>query len=194
MRAVEPPVAQGIRHPGSQPWALAAQRRSSSTPRGSSTQWATARALEAPCGKEWSAKQEKKPPTKPGWAEPRTTAQSSCSVNHPGHNAEQGTWGSRTRKHREAVVDGLRMEVCGKQKQSNDPRNNQHSPSTPTTGLHERGKDTSRSTGRSGRQEAATRHNMRRDELVTVQGPVKKKQPDGMSHRGGGRVDQGKAE
>ena len=24
------------------------------------------------------------------------------SINHPGHHAEQGTWGSRTRKHREA--------------------------------------------------------------------------------------------
>ena len=26
------------------------------------------------------------------------------------------------------VVDGLRTEVCGQQKQSNDPRNNQHNP------------------------------------------------------------------
>ena len=59
-----------------------------------------------------------------------------------------------------------------------------HSPGTPTTGLCERGNDTSRSTGRSGRQKAATRHNMRREERVTVQGPVKKQQPDGMSHRG----------
>ena len=25
-------------------------------------------------------------------------------------------------------MDGLRAEVCGQQKQSNDPRNNQHSP------------------------------------------------------------------
>ena len=49
----------------------------------------------------------------------------------------------------------------------------------------ERG-NTSRSTGRSGRQKAATRRNMRREERVTVQGPVKKQQPDGMSHRGGG--------
>ena len=40
--------------------------------------------------------------------------------------------------------------------------------------------------GRSGRQNAATRRNMRREERVTVQGPVKKQQPDGMSHRGGG--------
>ena len=47
-------------------------------------------------------RQEKEPPKKAGWAEPRTTAGSWCSVNHPGHNAEQGTWGSRTRKHREA--------------------------------------------------------------------------------------------
>ena len=62
----------------------------------------------------------------------------------------------------------------------------QHSPGTPTTGLRERGNDTSRSTGRSGRQNAGTRRNMRREERVTVQGPVKKQQPDGMSHRGGG--------
>ena len=57
-------------------------------------------------------------------------------------------------------------------------------PGTPTTGLRERGNDTSRSTGRSGRQNAATRRNMRRDERGTVQGPVKEHQPDGMSHRG----------
>ena len=37
--------------------------------------------------------------------------------------------------------------------------------------------DTSRSTGRSGRQNAATRRNMRREERVTVQGPVKKQLP-----------------
>ena len=74
-------------------------------------------------------------------------------------------------------MDGLRMEVCGQQKQSNDPRNNQYNLNTPTTGLRERGNntsslstpttglrkcgnDTSRSTGRSGRHNAATRHNM----------------------------------
>ena len=32
------------------------------------------------------------------------------------------------------VVDGLRTEVCGQQKQSNDPHNNQHNLSMPTTG------------------------------------------------------------
>ena len=62
----------------------------------------------------------------------------------------------------------------------------QRSPNTPTTGLRERGNDTSKSTGRSGRQNAATRRNMRREERVTVQGPVKEQQPDGMSRRGGG--------
>ena len=36
----------------------------------------------------------------------------------------------------------------------------QHSPNTPNTGLRECGNDTSRSTGRSGRQKAATRRNM----------------------------------
>ena len=77
-----------------------------------------------------------------------------------------------------------RTEGCGQQKQSNNPHNIQHSPGTPTTGLRGRGTDTSGSTGRSGRQKAATRRNMRREERVTVQGPVKKQQPDGMSHRG----------
>ena len=52
--------------------------------------------------------------------------------------------------------------------------------------LRERGTDTSRSTGRSGRQNAATRRNMRREDRVTVQGPVKEQQPDGMSHGGRG--------
>ena len=66
------------------------------------------------------------------------------------------------------ATDGLWTEVCGRQKQSNDPGNNQHSPNTPTTGLRERGHDTSRSTGRSGRQNAAPRRNMRREERVTV--------------------------
>ena len=40
-------------------------------------------------------------------------------------------------------------------------------------GLRERGNDTSRSTGRSRRQNAATPRSMRREERVTVQGPVK---------------------
>ena len=44
----------------------------------------------------------------------------------------------------------------------------------------ERGNDTSGSPGRSGRQNATTRRNMRRGERVTVQGPVKEQQPDGM--------------
>ena len=61
-----------------------------------------------------------------------------------------------------------------------------HSPGTPTTGLRERGNDTSKSTGRSSRQNAAPRRSTRSEERVTVQGPVKKQQPDGMSHGGGG--------
>ena len=43
-----------------------------------------------------------------------------------------------------------------------------------------------RAPGHSGRQNAATRRNMRREERVTVQGPVKEQRPDGMAHRGGG--------
>ena len=72
----------------------------------------------------------------------------------------------------------------GHRERTNGTRRNHHSPGTPTTGLRERGNATSRSTGRSGRQNAATRRNMRREERVTVQGPVKEPQPDGMSHGG----------
>ena len=63
-------------------------------------------------------------------------------------------------------------------------RHIQHSPGTPTAGLRERGNDTRRSTGRSGRQNAAPRRNMRREGRVTVQAPVEEQQPDGMSHGG----------
>ena len=66
-----------------------------------------------------------------------------------------------------------------------DSHRRRHSPNTPNTGLRERGNDASKSTGRSGRQNAATRRNMRREERVTVQGPVKEQQPDRMSHMGG---------
>ena len=64
----------------------------------------------------------------------------------------------------------------------------QRSPGTPTTRLRECGNNTSKSTGRSGQQKPATRRNMRREKRVTVQGPVKKQQPDRMSHRGWGGV------
>ena len=78
----------------------------------------------------------------------------------------------------------------------NAPCHIQHSSGTPTTGLRERGNNTSKSTGRSGRQKAATRRNMRREERVTVSNPTQhakartgdcpgpRKEPDGMSHRG----------
>ena len=122
---------------------------------------------------------------------------------------EQGTWASRTRKHSEAgygrpVDRGAWTAKTVKRhwqqpaqpqsanywapltRKRHTSRHIQHSPGTPTTGLRECGTDTSRSTGRSGRQNAATRRNMRREERVTVQGPVKKQQPDGMPHRGRG--------
>ena len=77
-----------------------------------------------------------------------------------------------------------------RQRTNGTSRHTQHSPGTPTTGLC--GNDTSRSTGRSGRQKAATRCNKRREEWVTVQGPVKKPEPDEMSHGwvGGGGAAQ----
>ena len=68
--------------------------------------------------------------------------------------------------------------------QTAHPAASSTAPTHQTTGLCERGNDTSKSTGRSGRQKVATRRNMRREERVTVQGPVKEQQRDGMSHRG----------
>ena len=108
-----------------------------------------------------------------------------------GVGGRYNAWRSGPHAHGNAtrhVVDGRRAEGRGQREPSNDPRNNQHSPNTPTTGLRECGNDTSRSTGRSSRQNAATRRNMRRGERVTVQGPVKEPRPDGMSRtgRGGG--------
>ena len=79
------PPSPPKRSPGGE--GAVAQHRCSSAPRGSSTQWATAGAPEAPRGREWWARHGKEPPTKPGWAEPRTTARSQSSVNHPGHHA-----------------------------------------------------------------------------------------------------------
>ena len=55
-------------------------------------------------------------------------------------DGRDNAWRSRApgpRAHGNAarqVVDGLRTEVCGQQKQSNDPCNNQHNPNMPTTG------------------------------------------------------------
>ena len=55
------------------------------------------------------------------------------------------------------------------------------------TGPPEHGHTTSRSTGRGGQQNTATRRNMRREDRVTVQGPVKKQHPTECHTGGGGR-------
>ena len=129
-----------------------------------------------------------------------------CERGAPGPHAH----GNTVRK----VVNDRRAEVRGQRKPSNDPRSNQHNPGTPTTGqllgsanisgtrrnrhspsalttgLRKHRNNTSRSTGRSSRQTSATRQrSMRRKERVTVQGLIKKQQPDGMSHTG--RSEQG---
>ena len=127
------------------------------------------------------------------------------------HVEEQGTWASRTQNHSEAdygrPVDRgtaktvkrpwqhqhiLNTPTIGRRWRANGtPCHIQHSPNTPNTGLCERGNDTSKSTGRNGRQKAATRRNMQREERVTVQGPVKEQQPDRMSHKGVGSAVMG---
>ena len=96
-------------------------------------------------------------------------------------------------------MDGLWTEVCEQQKQSNDPHNNQHNPqyanywapltrkrhippqpaqpqhtnhwAPRTRKRHQQEHRPQRPTQRSDR-------NTRREERVTVQGPVKEQQPD----------------
>ena len=119
---------------------------------------------------------------------------------------EQGTWASRTQKHSEAgygqPVDRGAWTANTVKRPRQQPAQSQYAnywapltrkrhtmphsaqPEHTNYGLCECGTDTSKSTSRSGQQKAATRRNMRREERLTVQGPVKEQQPDGMSHRG----------
>ena len=102
-----------------------------------------------------------------------------------GRPVDRGVWTAKTVKRPGNNQHILNTQIIGRRWRANStPCHIQHSPNTPTTGLRERGNKTSKITGRSSRQKAATRHNMRREERVTVQGPVKEQQPDGMSHRG----------
>ena len=125
----------------------------------------------------------------------------------PGQRVEeQGTWASRTQKHSEAgyrrPVDRGAWTAKTVKLPPQQPAHPQYAnywvlltrkrPTMPHSAqpqhtnywLRERGNDTNKSTGCSGRQKAATRRNMRREERVTAQGPVKEQQPEGMSHRG----------
>ena len=72
-RAIPPLQSNFLPAQGANPGAPAAQCRCLSALRRSSTQWASVGAPEAPCGKEWWARQGKEPLTE-----------------------EQGTWASRT--------------------------------------------------------------------------------------------------
>ena len=127
----------------------------------------------------------------------------------PGQRVEeQGTWASRTWKHSEAGYGRpadrgswtaktvkRRWQQPAQPQYTNywapltrkrhimphlaQPRHTNHwAPQT------RKRHHTSKSTGRSGRQKEATRGNMRREERVTVHGPVKEQQPTGC-HTGG---------
>ena len=119
---------------------------------------------------------------------------------------EWGTWASRTRKRGEA--GGGRPQGGGAwaaktvrrpRQQPAQPRcanywaplTHKRHPPQPVQPRHTNKwalrtrKQPSRSTGRSGRQNPATRRNMRREERVTVQGPVKTSNPM-ECHTGGG--------
>ena len=124
------------------------------------------------------------------WSDPGTRTRKHGGAGY-GWHVDRGAWTAKTVKRpRQQPAQPQYANYWGpltrKRHTTPHPAQPRHSPGTPTTGLRERGNDTSKSTGRSGRQKAATRRNMRREERVTVQGPVKKQQPDRMSHRGAG--------
>ena len=115
---------------------------------------------------------------------------------------EQGTWASHTRKHSEAgygrPVDRGTWTAKTVKRPRQQPAQPQHAnywapltrkrhtmphPAQPQHTNHWAPR--TRTTPARGRQKAATQRNMRREERVTVQGPVKEQQPDGMSHSGG---------
>ena len=105
----------------------------------------------------------------------------------PGQHVEGwSNWASRMRKRGEACGGRPGREGEWSKNRKTIPATTSTTPSVPTTGHHQSGNDITRNTGRSGRQKALTRRSMRREERVTVQGPVKKPQPDGTSNKGGG--------
>ena len=116
---------------------------------------------------------------------------------------KQGTWASRTQKHSEAgyrrpVDRGVRTAKTVKppRQQPAHPQyanywapltRKRHTMSHSAQPQHTNyWAPRTRKRHQQDREKAATRHNMRREERVTVQGPVKEHKPDGMSHRGGG--------
>ena len=103
--------AQGIQHPVGHRWAP-----------------------EAPCGKRMVGQAREGTSDKTGVG--RTKDDGAVKVQQ----ITRDTMRSRARgphahgNTERQIVGGLSTEVCGQQKQSNDPHNNQHSPSTPSTG------------------------------------------------------------
>ena len=95
-----------------------------------------------------------------------------------------GVWAAKTVKRPPAATSTTPVPATGHRQCTNGTRHNQHSPGTPTTALSKCGNNTSSSTGRSSRQNTATQRSMRREERLTVHGPVKNQQPDVMSYRG----------
>ena len=115
------------------PGAPAAQRLCPSTLRGTCTQWATTGAPDAFRAATSARRESGTQGTNPG----APAAQRRC-LSAPrgspaqwataGARAEQGTWGSRTRKHGEAGCEDGGVWTA------NDPHNNQHNLHMPTTG------------------------------------------------------------
>ena len=96
-------------------------------------------------------------------------------------------WTAKTVKRppQQPAQPPIRQLLGAADAQNDTPRHIQHSPGTPTTGLRERGNNTSRSTDRSGPQKAATRRNMRREEREELsRAPLRNNNPT-ECHTGG---------
>ena len=106
---------------------------------------------------------------------------------------EQGTWASRTQKHSEAgygrPVDRGVWTAKTVKRPRQHPAHPQYAnywaPLTRKRHTLPHSAQPQHTNYWGGRQNATTRRNMRREDRVTVQGPVKEQQPDGMSHRRG---------
>ena len=167
----------------------------SPTPKAVDTQWATSGAHEAHCRKEWLARKGKEPPTKPGGQSQGLRDHGAAQLARDTTLARMPTTStimertapkkSQTMPHQPTHPRRcLGMPITRQRLRTNGTCRTIICPSTPPTGQCKRADDTSRSKGHSGRENATTRCSMKAGRGVIVQGPVKKHQPDQMSHMG----------
>ena len=174
---------------GAKPGAPATQRLCLSMLRGTCTQWATTGAPDAFRGATSARRGSGTQGANPGGP----AAQCRCSPAPRGSSTEWATAGPLRRPVERNGGPGKRRNLPQNRGGQNQGQRRGHGAAQITQdtmrsrapGAQSHG-NTERQVvdGRSSPQKAATCRNVRREEPVTVQGPVKKQQPDGMSHQG----------